>query len=75
MRPEQKKAMPTAADFVESGVSETWAGHMIPAGFESPEKLKELKPAQIQQALNKYRKKNKLDIPAVQMDEIESWLK
>jgi hypothetical protein len=47
---------------------------MIPAGFESPEKLKESSPAQIQQALNKYRKKNKLNVPAVQTDEIEGWL-
>ncbi len=75
MRPEQKKVLPTTNDFKAAGVPEDWAEYMIPAGFESPEKLKESSPAQIQQALNKYRKKNKLDIPAVQKDEIESWLK
>ncbi len=74
MRPEQKKAQPTEKDFVEAGVSEVWAPYMIPAGFESPEALKDAKPAQIQQAINKYRKKNKLDIPAIQIDEIEQWL-
>lgn len=75
MRPEKKKALPTAADFVKAGVSETWAEYMIAAGFESPEMLKASKPSQIQQSLNKYRKKNKLDIPAVQLDDIEAWLK
>jgi lysyl-tRNA synthetase class 2 len=29
----------------------------------------------IQQKLNGYRKKNKLDIPAVQLEEVESWQK
>lgn len=75
MRPEQKKAVPTAKDFVEMGVPEQWAEHIIPAGFASPDELQSAKPAQIQQALNKFRKKNKLDIPAVQVDEIEQWLK
>ncbi|PLW93782.1 MAG: lysine--tRNA ligase [Marinilabiliales bacterium] len=74
MRPEAKKKVFTAQDFVNLGVSELWAEHMIPAGFAAPKQLKESKPSAIQQKLNGYRKKNKLDIPAVQMDEIESWL-
>ena len=74
MRPEAKKKVFTAQDFVNLGVSELWAEHMIPAGFVAPKQLKESKPSAIQQKLNGYRKKNKLDIPAIQMDEIESWL-
>ncbi|MCB2201174.1 lysine--tRNA ligase [bacterium] len=74
MRPEAKKKVFTVQDFVNLGVSELWAEHMIPAGFVAPKQLKESKPSAIQQKLNGYRKKNKLDIPAIQMDEIESWL-
>jgi len=74
MRPEAKKKIFTAQDFIDMGISEDWAVHMIPAGFVAPKQLKESKPSAIQQKLNGFRKKNKLDIPAVQMDEIESWL-
>jgi lysyl-tRNA synthetase class 2 len=74
MRPEAKKKVFTAQDFIDMGISEDWAEHMIPSGFVAPKQLKESKPSAIQQKLNGYRKKNKLDIPAVQMDEIESWL-
>ncbi len=75
MRPEKKQVLPTAKDFIEIGVPENWAEFIIPAGFASPDELKAAKVSQIQQALNKHRKIKKLDIPAVQMDEIEQWLK
>jgi lysyl-tRNA synthetase class 2 len=75
MRPEAKKKVFTAQDFIKMGISETWAEHLVAAGFVAPKQLKETKPSAIQQKLNGYRKKNKLDIPAIQMDEIESWLK
>jgi len=75
MRPEKKQVLPTAKDFVEIGVPQNWAEYIIPAGFATPDELKAAKVSQIQQALNKHRKINKLDIPAVQMDDIEQWLK
>lgn len=74
MRPEKKHTVPSAKDFIALGVPEIWAEHMIPAGFASAQELKDAKATQVQQALNKYRKKNKLDIPAAQMEEIEQWL-
>jgi lysyl-tRNA synthetase class 2 len=73
MRPEQKKKVITAEDFINAGISESWAEHLIPAGFVNPQSLKDAKPTAVQQKLNGYRKKNKLDIPAVQIEEIESW--
>ncbi len=75
MRPEKKQKTITAKDFINVGIPELWAELMIDAGFPTPEALKAAKASQVQQALNKHRKKNKLDIPAVQMDEIEQWLK
>jgi lysyl-tRNA synthetase class 2 len=73
MRPEPKKKVYTAEDFVKIGVPEQWAEHIQDAGFAAPKQLKESKASAIQQKLNGYRKKNKLDIPAVQVDEIEKW--
>ena len=59
----------------EIGVPEQWVEHVIAAGYDSPEKLRAQKPSQIQQTLNGYRKKNKLDIPALTAEEIENWMK
>ena len=73
MRPEPKKKVYTTEDFVKIGVPEAWANHIQDAGFAAPKQLKESKATAIQQKLNGYRKKNKLDIPAVQVDEIEKW--
>ena len=42
--------------------------------FADTAALKSSKPTAIHQKLNGYRKKNKLEIPAIQLDEIESWL-
>ncbi|MEE4260431.1 MAG: lysine--tRNA ligase, partial [Bacteroidales bacterium] len=58
MRPEAKKKIFTVQDFIDMGISEDWATHMIPAGFVAPKQLKESKPSAIQQKLNGYRKKN-----------------
>ena len=75
MRPKKKTATPQPEDFQEIGVPEAWAQYMIQAGYESPAKLKENKTTQIHQKLNGFRKKNKLDIPALQLKEVEEWLK
>jgi lysyl-tRNA synthetase class 2 len=73
MRPEPKQKVITPKDFIEVGVSKDWAEYLIPAGFASPEDLRDAKPTVIQQKLNGYRKKNKLDIPALTPDVIEGW--
>ena len=75
MRPEKKINPPAPSDFVAMGVSENWANYIIQAGIRNPDELKNTRPGQIQQKLNSYRKKNKIDIPAVSIEEIESWLK
>ena len=73
MRPESKQKVITAQDFIKVGVLGTWAEHIIPAGFANPQSLKDTKATVIQQKLNGYRKKNKLDIPALTPDVIEGW--
>lgn len=74
MRPEAVKKIFSAEDFLELGISSEWAQYLIPAGFINPEVLKNSKPTAIQQKLNGYRKKNKLDIPAIQIEDINNWL-
>lgn len=73
MRPEKKAKAYQSSDFEALGVSEAWSGICLEQ-FKSPEEMKKLKASQIQGLLNGYRKKNKLDLPAIQMEEIEKWL-
>jgi lysyl-tRNA synthetase, class II len=74
MRPEKFQNAPDLNEFVALGVSELWAEHIIRAGYDTIQKLKDTKPTAIHQTLNGYRKKNKLDIPAIQLDEIQQWI-
>lgn len=74
MKPEKKAKVVTPADFVEIGVPEVWAEHVIAAGYASVEKLREAKATQIHQQLNGFRKKNKLDIPALALEDVQKWL-
>ena len=74
MRPEAVKKVFSSDDFVKLGIPLEWASHLIPAGFTNPEILKSTKASAIQQKLNGYRKKNKINIPAIQMEDINNWL-
>lgn len=75
MKPEKKVKPVTPEDFIKIGVPEEWAEHIMGAGYSSPSTLKESKATAIQQKLNGYRKKKKLDIPVLKVEEIERWLK
>jgi lysyl-tRNA synthetase class 2 len=74
MRPEKKVKTDGPEDFVKIGVPEVWAEHVIKAGYTSVIKMKEEKATQIHQKLNAYRKKNKLEINALQLPDVEQWL-
>ena len=73
MKPEPKAVVYEVKDFVDIGVPEEWAEHMIEAGFVSPSALKETKISKVHQILNGFRKKNKLSMPALQLTDIEIW--
>ncbi len=75
MRPEKFQSGPDLSSFREIGVPEEWIPHVARAGFNTTDELKSQKPTAIHQKLNGYRKKNKLDIPALQLPEVEAWLK
>jgi lysyl-tRNA synthetase class 2 len=74
MRPEKPVKIYGPEDFIAVGIDASWAEQMTKAGFSKPEELTGMKATAIQQKLNGYRKKNKLNIPAVQLEEIEQWL-
>ncbi len=74
MRPEKFDVAPDPKEFMAIGIPEVWAEHVIRAGFETIEKLKNTKPTSIHQTLNGYRKKNKLEIPAVQLEDVQAWI-
>jgi len=73
MRPEKFERSPSTEDFIAAGIPPEWAEHMINAGYDSLEKLWSAKPTAIHQNLNGYRKKNKLDIPAIPIEDILNW--
>ncbi len=74
MRPEAVKKVTTSDDYIKLGISSEWAEYLILAGFPNIEVLKKTKPSAIEQKLNGFRKKNKLDIAPVQLEDINNWL-
>jgi lysyl-tRNA synthetase class 2 len=75
MRPEKKKELPKPEDFIGIGVPAEWAEHVIQAGYATPADLISVKPTKIHQVLNGIRKKNKLQIPALILEEVVAWFK
>ncbi len=73
MRPEKIEVAAKPSDFVAIGVSEEWAEHVMNAGYPTVSKLREAKPTAVHQKLNGYRKKNKLNIPALQLEDVQNW--
>ena len=74
MRPEKVQKVATPEDFMAIGVPEVWAKVLCANGYTSVEKLKEEKATALREKLNGLRKKNKMDVPALQLEEVEAWL-
>jgi lysyl-tRNA synthetase class 2 len=73
MRPESFETSGGNADFSSLGVPEAWAEHLVAAGFTTPDDVLGAKPTQVHQRLNGFRKKNKLDVPALSLEEVTAW--
>lgn len=72
MKPENKPRPASREDFEKLGISSDWS-QLVLQEFGSVKKLKEAKPTQVHQRLNGLRKKNKLDIPALQLEDVQKW--
>jgi len=74
MRPEVFATGPDLSALTAAGVPAEWAEHVAAAGFETVADLASIKPAGLREKLNGFRKKNKLDLPALSLEDVESWL-
>lgn len=72
MKPENKPKPATPGDFEKIGVPADWS-EFVMQEFGSVKKLQEAKPTQVHQRLNGLRKKKKLDMPALQLEEVQKW--
>ena len=73
MKPEVSKPKPKKEDFINLGVNEEWVDHVMKV-FSNKENLLSSKSTQVHQKLNGFRKKNKLAIEALQLDEVIKWV-
>ena len=71
VEPEQSQK----SEYVELGVPEEWVEPLQKLGYTTIEKLKEVeKPGKLHQEMMGYRKKNKLEIGTVTMEQVSSWV-
>jgi len=75
MRPEKFQTGPDLNAFQALGIAAEWAEHVFKAGYASVDALLETKATAVHQKLNGYRKKHKLEIPALLIDEVEAWFR
>lgn len=74
MRPEQVKTESKDEEFTVLGFPAVWIPFLRQKGFKTVKELKEANPNKLANDLNGLRKKNKLDIPALNPAEVKKWL-
>ncbi len=74
MKPEKKMAMASDKEFEDRGVPTTWIEPLRSAGIQTIEDLKAAIPTKLHNTLNGLRKKHKLDVPALQLFEVQAWI-
>ena len=72
MKPEISKPKPKKEDFIKLGIEENWIDCVMEI-YLNTENLLSNKATQVHQKLNGFRKKNKLEINALQIEEVEKW--
>ena len=72
MKPEKKAAVPKPEDFLKIGVPQEWLDAVMHE-YASVAKLRDQKATQVHQKLNGLRKKNKLPVAALQLEDVEKW--
>jgi lysyl-tRNA synthetase, class II len=73
MRPEKKQAASSDHDFIELGVPEAWVPVIKKAGFNQVEELLKANPNKLINDLSGLRKKMKLDITPLKIEEVKAW--
>ena len=72
MKPEILKPKPKKEDFIKLGIDESWINCVMEI-YLNTENLLSNKATQVHQKMNGFRKKNKLEINALQLEEVEKW--
>jgi lysyl-tRNA synthetase class 2 len=74
MRPEIREEESTDEEFLSLGVPSDWIPVIRKKGIKTLAQLQEENPNKLANDLNGYRKKMKLDIPALRPEEVKSWI-
>jgi len=74
MRPEKKPETSSDKDFMERGVPEIWVPVLRKLNINTIDQLKAANPNKLLNDLGGLRKKLKMDVPAVPLDVIKSWI-
>ncbi len=75
MKPEKKAVVTSDEDFIAHGVAAAWEPRLRKAGINTLAQLQEANANKLFNDLNGLRKKNKLDIAALQKEVLEGWMK
>jgi lysyl-tRNA synthetase class 2 len=73
MKPEKWDTGPNKKEFLEINIPIQWIDPIYKSGFTSKDLLLDAKPTAVHQKLNGFRKKNKLEIPPITLDEVQRW--
>ena len=73
MKPEVQQTIASDDGFEQKGIPSVWIDLLHKAGIGSAEELKKANINKLFNDLNGLRKKNKLDIPALKLDELKQW--
>lgn len=74
MKPEVQQAISSDDDFASKGIPTEWIEMLKKAGVGTMENLKSANVNKLFNDLNGLRKKNKLQIPALKIEELKSWM-
>ncbi|MFA8451000.1 MAG: lysine--tRNA ligase [Bacteroidales bacterium] len=73
MKPELKPQVASDQDFIDLGMNEAWIPAIRKAGITTISELKEANANKLQNDLGGLRKKMKLDVPSISVEEIQKW--
>jgi lysyl-tRNA synthetase class 2 len=74
MRPEKKIMAASDKEFTDRGVPTVWIELLRSAGIQTIEDLNAAIATKLHNTLNGLRKKQKLDVPALQLSEVQNWI-
>jgi lysyl-tRNA synthetase class 2 len=74
MRPERNIPVSAEQDFIDLGIPAEWVPAVIKAGYKTVAELKLANPNKLINDLSGLRKKMKLEIPALKIEDVKSWL-